>query len=176
MQRLLEALASSGAEFVIFDTPPLLGLSDASILASKADGVLVVVDIMRARKDSLRQVKDLVGQAGIQVIGCAVNKQRRSHKDSIYSSYYGYGAKEQNNRRDRRTANSTSLAVLHTTVPSALEEPEAPPQPDTVEKGAGRNHSANNASSSAVDAKTYDAAGPPTVMMSSVNHKGGQAT
>ena len=50
MESLQVALASSGAEVIIFDMPPMLGLSDASILASKVDGVLLVIDIERANK------------------------------------------------------------------------------------------------------------------------------
>ncbi len=55
MQRLFVSLTR--AETIIFDTPPLLGLSDAKILASKADGTLVVVDITCAHKQTLAQVK-----------------------------------------------------------------------------------------------------------------------
>ena len=63
---------------VIFDTPSLLGLSDATILASKVDGTLVVVDITRARKKDLKQVKALLGQARARVLGCVVNQQTSS--------------------------------------------------------------------------------------------------
>ena len=56
MESLLAAIENSGAEVIIFDTPPLLGLSDTSILASKADGRLVVVDSSRANKKYLKQM------------------------------------------------------------------------------------------------------------------------
>src|SRR5207245_2310825 len=59
MQRLLTVIANYGVEVVIFDTAPLLGLSDASILVSKVDGTLVVVDITRANKKNLKQMKGL---------------------------------------------------------------------------------------------------------------------
>jgi Mrp family chromosome partitioning ATPase len=87
MQRLLTALGSSGSEVIIFDTPPLLGLSDASIVASKADATLVVVDITRAKKRHLEQLKTILEQAGANVLGCVVNKQRRSRDHAIYSHY-----------------------------------------------------------------------------------------
>lgn len=63
MEGLLAALSNCGAEVVIFDAPPLLDLADASILASKVDGTLVVVDITRANKGKLKQVKALLEQA-----------------------------------------------------------------------------------------------------------------
>ena len=101
MQRLREALSVSGAEVIIFDAPPIRGISDANILASKVDGTMVVVDVTRANKHHLKQVKMLLMQAGAHVLGCVVNKQRRSRSDSSYSYYYYYrheeGTSENNN-------------------------------------------------------------------------------
>ncbi len=90
MESFQVSLASSGAEVIIFDAPPLLGLSDASILASKVDGVLVVVNIERANKKQIEQMKAHFTQAGTRVLGCIVNKQRRKRNDSSYYSYYYY--------------------------------------------------------------------------------------
>ena len=90
MQRLMESLASCGADIVIFDSPPIRGISDANILASKVDGTLVVVDIQRANKHHLQQVKTLLTQAGAHMLGCVANKQRRSRSDLSYSYYYYY--------------------------------------------------------------------------------------
>ncbi len=108
MQSFFAALRSCGAKVVIFDTPPLLGLSDASILASKVDGTLVVVDINHASKGSLKQMKALLEQAKIRVIGCVVNKQRRSRKDTPKS--YGYRA-GMRSKRDSRSKQSTSYSA-----------------------------------------------------------------
>ncbi len=94
MQRLQEALSGSGAEIIIFDVPPIRGLSDANILASKVDGTMVVVDVTRANKHHLKQMKMLLTQAGAHVLGCVVNKQRRSRSDSSYSYYYYYRQEE----------------------------------------------------------------------------------
>jgi Mrp family chromosome partitioning ATPase/capsular polysaccharide biosynthesis protein len=88
MESLQVALTSSGAEVIIFDAPPMLGLSDASILAPKVDGVLLVVDIERANKKQIEQMKTLLLQSGGKVLGCVVNKQRRKRKDTSYYSYY----------------------------------------------------------------------------------------
>ena len=88
MERFFTALESSGAEVIIFDTPPLIGLSDASILASKVDGVLVVVDITTANKKNLKQMNALLVQSGSRVLGCILNKQRQNRNDNAYSYYY----------------------------------------------------------------------------------------
>lgn len=88
MKSLLDALEHSGIEVVIFDSPPIQYLSDASILASQVDGTLVVVDITRAHKKTLMQVKMQLGQVNAHVLGCVVNKQRRRRSDSPYDYYY----------------------------------------------------------------------------------------
>jgi Mrp family chromosome partitioning ATPase/capsular polysaccharide biosynthesis protein len=97
MQRFYSIVADCGADVVIFDAPPIRGLSDASIIASKVDGTMLVVDSTRATRGQLRQVKTLLAQAGAGVIGCVVNKQRRSRHDSSYSYYYYYRQDEQKN-------------------------------------------------------------------------------
>lgn len=101
--------ALTKAEAIIFDTPPLLGLSDARILASKADATLVVVDITHANKKALEQAKTLLAQAGAYVSGCVVNKQHRRRNDKTYSYYYK-SAKQQ--EESHRTENTLSPAVL----------------------------------------------------------------
>ncbi len=110
MQRLLEALASCGAEVIIFDTSPLLSLSDASILASKVDGTLVVADISRANKENLKQVKAILMQARARVLGCVVNKQHRSRSDTLYSSYYSTDEQDSMNNHNARNLHSSVLS------------------------------------------------------------------
>ncbi len=100
MQRLLGAIANCGSEVVIFDTPPLLGLSDASILASKVDGALVVVDTTRATKKKLKQMKAALSQTGVHVLGCVANKLRHKRNDSAY--YYQYGEAQESREKSAR--------------------------------------------------------------------------
>jgi hypothetical protein len=107
----LTALATSGAEVVIFDAPPLLGLSDASILASKVDGTLVVVDITRANKGHLKQLKAILVQAGANVLGCVVNRQRRSRDNVIYSYYYAAQEQTVSNSHSRKNGHKTTLVA-----------------------------------------------------------------
>jgi len=95
MEHFLTALAGSGVEVIIFDTPPLLGLSDANILAPKVDGVLMVVDITNANKKNLKRAKAHLAQSESRVLGCVVNKQRQSRGDSAYSYYYYYTFEEE---------------------------------------------------------------------------------
>lgn len=108
MQRLLTAIAHCGVEIVIFDTAPLLGLSDANILVSKVDAALVVVDITRANKKNLKHMKGLLQLAGARALGCVVNKQRSNRKDTPYYSYYSK-ADEQHSKGSNSGENGRKL-------------------------------------------------------------------
>jgi Mrp family chromosome partitioning ATPase/capsular polysaccharide biosynthesis protein len=76
MQRLFIALEQSDVDVIIFDTPPLLQIPDASILSARVDGTLVVVDAGRARRGELKQLKAVLAQSGAHVLGCVMNRLR----------------------------------------------------------------------------------------------------
>ena len=109
MQRFLAALEHCQAEIVIFDTAPLLGLSDASILASKVDGTLVVLDITRTTKKTFAQANALLKQAGSNMLGYIINKQRRSRKHPVYAYYYSADKADENGHGKE---NHTPVAML----------------------------------------------------------------
>jgi len=110
MQRFQEILEKCGIDVVIFDTPPLLGLSDSTILASKVDGVLVVIDMTRANKGKLKQVKAILAQASANVLGCVINKERKSRNDSAYTYYY-YAPERDDERKLARNGNKPAETV-----------------------------------------------------------------
>ncbi len=117
MQRFLTMIANCGIEVVIFDTPPLLGLSDASILAAKVDGALIVVDTTQATREKLRQAKAVLSQTGVRVLGCVANKLRYKRNDSTYYYYYT----EDQQSREKTTGNGHMPAVP--TAPTLVEPP-----------------------------------------------------
>jgi len=111
MEHFFTALANCGAEVIIFDTPPLLGLSDANILAPKVDGVLMVVDITNANKKNLKRAKAHLAQSESHVLGCVVNKQRQSRKDSAYSYYYYYRLEEENQSKSTQNGHVPGMTA-----------------------------------------------------------------
>ncbi len=115
MQRFLTVIENCGIEVVIFDTPPLLGLSDASILASKVDGALIVIDITRATKEKLKQVKAALSQTGINILGCVANKLRHKRDGSTYYYYT-----EDQNSREKSTGNGHMPSVPSAPTPVEL--------------------------------------------------------
>jgi Mrp family chromosome partitioning ATPase len=167
MQHLIQALSNSGAEIVIFDTPPILGLSDASIMASKVDGTLVVVDITRARKESLKQVKALLAQAGTRVLGCVINKRRRSRKNTIYSS--PYGTDEQKERGDLDVEHAGSLPTL-SIGPDDNRVPGTSSQVALREQREEENHSTSNVNFPVAPANAFNAS-DQTIKLPQVNRR-----
>jgi len=141
MQLFFTALSRSGAEVVILDAPSVLGLPDALVLASKADGTLVVVDINRARKGNLKQVKELLEQAGAHVLGCVVNKEHQKRKDTPYKlvpySTGRWNDRDNYDREDvRRSPVSPVVSVTQVPAPkqsAALSKPEQEKQNDAVD-------------------------------------------
>jgi Mrp family chromosome partitioning ATPase len=126
MAHVLTAISQCGAEVVIFDTPPLLGLSDTRILAPKMDGVLVVCDITSANRKNLKQVRDLLTQTGAHVIGCVANKMRLKRKDVAYS-YYSYGEQEdQQKKKEREKHNGHMVNAPAQAVPVFTPGPTSP--------------------------------------------------
>lgn len=111
MQCFLKVIADAGVEIVIFDAAPLLSLSDASILASKVEGALVVVDTAHANKGRLKEMKAVLLQTGVHVIGCVANKQRLKRKDMAYSYYYNNDLAEKQNGQENHTGNGHTPRV-----------------------------------------------------------------
>ena len=74
--RIVHVMAAlrSMADSVIFDTPPLLAVTDASVLSALADGTLLVAEAGRTRIQSLRQAAKVLTQANAQVTGVVLNK------------------------------------------------------------------------------------------------------
>ena len=72
MQSLVEQFQEN-FDLVIFDTPPLLGLSDARLLAAHTDGMVMVVGIGQTDRSLLRQVLDGLRTSNAKVLGLVAN-------------------------------------------------------------------------------------------------------
>ena len=93
MRRLFENLTQE-ADMVIFDTPPMLAVTDATVLAMMADGVLVITDAEKTRRGAIQETVENLRQAGANILGAVLN--RVSLRGGEYSYYrYDYGRAEQ---------------------------------------------------------------------------------
>lgn len=83
-------------EYVFFDSPPLLGVSDASILASEMDMVLQVIQYRRYPQPMTLRAKQMILKVGGNLVGLVLNNINMSQDENYYyySGYYEYGSKQ----------------------------------------------------------------------------------
>jgi Mrp family chromosome partitioning ATPase len=81
-------------DLVFFDSPPILGVSDGSVLASVVDMVVIVVQHRRFPRNMLQRVKHAVGQVGGSTAGVVLNNVDTRHDEgySYYNAYQEYYA------------------------------------------------------------------------------------
>ncbi len=91
---MIKLLAESRQRFdqVILDSPPLMPVTDATILSSLVDGVVVVIESSVTERDALVRAFRMLETAGAKVLGTVVNKvdfKRDGCYGSSYRAYYG---------------------------------------------------------------------------------------
>ncbi len=89
MRDLLATLAER-YDMVLFDTPPVLALSDAAVLGSQVDGVLLVISAGETRRDMASRAVAALHQANARVVGALINRVP-IHPSGYYYYYYRYG-------------------------------------------------------------------------------------
>jgi non-specific protein-tyrosine kinase len=77
------------ADIVIFDSPPVLSVADATILAAKMDGVLLVVDSGYTRRGTAKRAKEILQGIGASVVGVVVNRAVAKAESDYYDYSYG---------------------------------------------------------------------------------------
>lgn len=87
MKELLEELKAQ-YDMVLIDTPPLLAVTDAQLLASYVDGVLLVLGSGKVLRDHAKKAKALLDHVGANVVGAVLNK-KQMNSESYYYYYYG---------------------------------------------------------------------------------------
>jgi non-specific protein-tyrosine kinase len=112
MQYLVERLERE-ADIVIFDTPPALPVTDAAVLATQADGVVVVADSGKTRRAAARQAVENLRKVGVNLLGFAVNRLPLRGSGGYYYYYqYYYSGDNQGRRRHRKGSWYQRIPVL----------------------------------------------------------------
>lgn len=71
MDRVLDALKER-ADMVLLDSPPVVAVSDAAILATKVDGVLLVVSAGQTKRDSVQTAKAKLQKVNANLLGAVL--------------------------------------------------------------------------------------------------------
>jgi len=101
---------------VLFDSPPVLGVSDASVLASEVDQTIIVVQHRRFPRAMLLRVKQAVLGVGGTVLGVVLNNVDLKHDQNYYyyTSYYGYYSPRDKDKDSRRSGSRRQKAAAAT--------------------------------------------------------------
>jgi len=86
MEELIKE-ASATYDMVLFDSPPLLAVTDGQILASKCDGTLLIVSSGKTEIEQAIKAKDLLNSVNSHLLGVILNNKKL--KNPHYYSYYG---------------------------------------------------------------------------------------
>nr|WP_089803495.1 CpsD/CapB family tyrosine-protein kinase [Halolactibacillus alkaliphilus] len=84
MQHFIEQ-AKESYDLIIFDTPPVLAVTDAQVLANLVDGTLFVVRSKATDQESAKKAKELLAPAKAKLLGAVLND-----KEVSKNSYYYY--------------------------------------------------------------------------------------
>lgn len=90
-RRMTEILTELRAvsDMVVVDSPPLLVVADANILASRCSGAVLVVDSGRTRTDAMRRAVENLSRSKVKVLGVVMNRIS-SRRGGYYHNYYYY--------------------------------------------------------------------------------------
>jgi non-specific protein-tyrosine kinase len=72
------------ADVILFDAPPVVGVTDAAVLGTKVDGVLLVVSAGRTRREHAQRAKELLERVHVRIIGAVLNEAARGATMSGY--------------------------------------------------------------------------------------------
>lgn len=77
-------------DYVFFDSPPIMGVSDASILASEVDMAVQVIQYRRYPQPMTIRAKQMIQKVGGNLMGIVLNNINVSQDESYYYYYSGY--------------------------------------------------------------------------------------
>lgn len=107
MRRLLGQLSERFAHIII-DSPPAISFTDASILSTMVDGVMLVVHGGRSSRAVVRRAKQQLLDVGAHIFGVVLNNVKLEQQDYYYSGYYSSNYYSTENEGGRGAAGETA--------------------------------------------------------------------
>jgi succinoglycan biosynthesis transport protein ExoP len=129
MARLVHEM-SEQFDYVIIDTPPLLPVTDAALIARMTSGVLMVAGAGQIRREQLRQSLANLSTVSARVLGIVLNKVGRSA--DTYGASYGYEYQPRTedtggkSGKKGRGGKKKSARVAHVAQPAQVMRPARP--------------------------------------------------
>lgn len=107
MGNLIDEL-SEEADVVLFDTPPVLSVTDAAVLGNQTGGTLFVVEVGKTRRDTLAQAVSRIDNTNASILGVLLNRIKPSHDSYYYYQYYSSYSEDGSKARRRIRRRSKS--------------------------------------------------------------------
>ncbi|MFC5701780.1 CpsD/CapB family tyrosine-protein kinase [Cohnella faecalis] len=79
-------------DIILFDTPPILAVSDGIIVSSMCDGVVIVVNSGKTKYAVAKKLQQSLDRAKARVLGVLLNNVKRKGNEGYYYNYYAYGS------------------------------------------------------------------------------------
>lgn len=87
--RMSERLGQLKSEYdiILIDTPPTLAVTDSQVVATKCDGVLIVIDSGKVKRDIVLKVKSSLEHVQARILGIVLNNVERKKRETYYYYY-----------------------------------------------------------------------------------------
>jgi capsular exopolysaccharide synthesis family protein len=115
MSELLKSLEDR-ADVIVLDSPPLLPVTDAAVLARQADGAVLVVRHGRTRREQVTRALEALKGVDAKLLGTILNWAAVKGPDA---ESYGYGAGYYSTRPGKDGAAKTSTGAGTTVIPGS---------------------------------------------------------
>lgn len=85
---------------IVLDVPPVMGLADAPLIGTRAEGVVFVLESHATRRTMARIAIGRLRSANVRILGAILTKFESKRAQYGYGYEYGYGYGEQRRRKD----------------------------------------------------------------------------
>ena len=103
-ERLFGAL-SADCDIVLVDSPPVLPVTDAAVIANRVDGTILVASAGRSLRKHFSHAIEILGQVDSHIIGAVLNEAPSE------IGGYGYGYDEYRNEAETQPNARTSVTI-----------------------------------------------------------------
>ncbi|WNR43517.1 CpsD/CapB family tyrosine-protein kinase [Paenibacillus roseipurpureus] len=89
-KKMLSAIEELKQQFdiILIDAPPAIAVTDSQIISTRADGVILVVNSDKTKRDAVMKAKQNLDNVRARILGVVLNNVDRKNKDAYYY-YYG---------------------------------------------------------------------------------------
>jgi capsular exopolysaccharide synthesis family protein len=100
MKKLLSSIQEN-YDYVFIDSPPVVTVTDAVVLAPVVDGVILVIQAGKTEIGAVSRAKEILESVKANILGVVLNRVKESHGGYYYYYYYDDNKPQHRKRRKR---------------------------------------------------------------------------